>query len=129
MAFWDEDKKAKRAQKRLDTAPIYAVIGGVLFAIVFFLLLGRETDGTNTGRRVLGLIFYAVLALGMLAYGFLKFAKKEKRIAEMDYETKKHGVVAVYTDIDEPDSCEGSDGNAEDKEEEEEKNGLLTSGK
>lgn len=129
MAFWDEDKKAKRAQKRLDTAPIYAVIGGVLFAIVFFLLLGRETDGTNTGRRVIGLIFYAVLALGMLAYGFLKLAKKEKRIAEMDYETKKNGVVAVYTDIDDPKSGEGDDEDAESIEEKEENSELLTSGK
>ncbi|MBR2302035.1 MAG: hypothetical protein IKA41_08825 [Bacteroidaceae bacterium] len=129
MAFWDEDKKAKRAQKRLDTAPIYAVIGGVLFAIVFFLLLGRETDGTNTGRRVIGLIFYAVLALGMLAYGFLKLAKKEKRIAEMDYETKKNGVVAVYTDIDDPKPGEGDDEDAESIEGKEENNELLTSGK
>lgn len=129
MAFWDEDKKAKRAQKRLDTAPIYAVIGGVLFAIVFFLLLGRETDGTNTGRRVIGLIFYAVLALGMLAYGFLKLAKKEKRIAEMDYETKKNGVVAVYTDIDDQKSGEGDGEDAESIEGKEENNELLTSGK
>lgn len=127
MAFWDEDKRAKRAQKKLDTAPLYSLIAGVMFAIVFFLLLNEGSPNSSTGRHILSLVFYAVLALGMLAYGFIKLANRERRISELDCETKKSGVVAVYTDIDEPQP--GEDEKAENTEKKEDKDELLTSGK
>lgn len=124
MGFFNNKKK--KEVKPTNTAG-YAIVGGTIFLIALFLLYtsGKEkgTLSENTGM----MIFYGVLGLGLVIWGFYRYATAMKADAQAKSElmngdlptfhredTESDDSVEVLDDCDVEMITDGSDREDED---------------